>query len=162
MLHNGDVKTLLDRGLPWPFVLLCLLLTFTPGLSHVRDLQFVELFAGDGAVTSAFRGLAWRGHARDLRHHAALDVCRSAGFALAALSVLRIRIHGILAMGPVCSSWVWINRSSSAGPSCLLFCIVQHVLCMTYFQLFLLCVSSAEVAGTLLTPWASTDATALQ
>ena len=128
MLHNGDVKTLLDRGLPWPFVLLCLLLTFTPGLVHAQDLQFVELFAGDGAVTSAFRGLACRGHAHDLRHHAALDVCGLAGFALAVNSVLKVRMYGILAMGPVCSSWVWINRSSSAVPSFLLLRIVQHVL----------------------------------
>ena len=120
MLGKGDVKRLLAAGLPWPFVLLCVLLAFTPSdrLSHVRDLRFVELFAGDGAVTASFSALAWRGHSHDIRHHPALDVCGDAGFGLAVNSALRVVDSGLIAMGPVCSTWVWINRASSAGPSC--------------------------------------------
>jgi hypothetical protein len=119
MRQPGDVCRLLQSRVPWPAVLIFLLLSWNPQLHQQQNLQFVELFSGNGAITRAFKMLRWRGHAHDLCAHSSLDINGDAGYALALLSVLRCRDHGNVAMGPVCSSWVWVNRCSSADLSSL-------------------------------------------
>ena len=49
----------------------------------------------------------------DLCYSAARDILSPAGFITALILVLRLCVGGCLYMAPVCSSWVWINRSTS-------------------------------------------------
>ena len=102
------------RGrVPWPMVLVLLLLRFTTTLPHDRTIDFSEQFAGTAVISAACRSLGLRGHSQDVLYSRAMNMLTPAGFALCALSTMRLRPGAILPMGPVCSSWVWMCRKQS-------------------------------------------------
>lgn len=101
------------RSLPWPLVLLVLLIEFTPQFDKARTLDFSEMFAGVATVSRACKTLQLRGHTQDVLLHSSMNILGCAGFALCLASCLRLRAGGLLPMGPVCSSWVWLCRRSS-------------------------------------------------
>ena len=102
------------RGrVPWSMVLVLLLLRFTTTLPHDRTIDFSEQFAGTAVISAACRSLGLRGHSQDVLYSRAMNVLTPAGFALCALSTMRLRPGAILPMGPVCSSWVWMCRKQS-------------------------------------------------
>lgn len=136
-------------GLPWPVVLLVLLLGWTSNISHA-PIGFAEFFAGQGEQSKALAAAGVSGHAHDLEYGPGLvrcvcEVCLcvcvrrcvqlfysalmhpagscfdfngNAGFALAMNSCVRMLPGAICPLGPVCSSWIFLSRSSS-------FCFFQ-------------------------------------
>ena len=80
-----------------------------PGLQHV------EFFSGDGEVTRAQRRAGRFAAAFDLRdsQHQLQDFISDAGFANAVCLVLALVGGGQCTAAPVCSSFVWLCRSST-------------------------------------------------
>ena len=77
------------------------------------DLDGIEFFAGKRAVTKAMqrRGIKAVPFERDLSKK--MDLCTAAGFGLALQLMIRLMPSGIIWLAPVCSSWVWVNRSTA-------------------------------------------------
>ncbi len=82
-----------------------------------RDLDFIEVFAGDASVSRGLQGLGYKGWSLDVRYDAAHDVLVPAGFLLLLEGVLRLRPGGLLWAAPPCSTWVVASRYST-GRSC--------------------------------------------
>ena len=61
------VVDMLRHGVPWPIVLLILLLRWTGNVHHSR-IDFAEYFAGVGEQTRALQQSGLAGHAHDLVH----------------------------------------------------------------------------------------------
>jgi len=106
------VLELKRAGAPWPLMLCILLLGWTANLHH-SPISFADLFSGEQAQANALMEAGKVGHAHDIKHGPAFDILGASGFALALNSALRLRHHAICPLGPVCSSWVWVNRNSS-------------------------------------------------
>ena len=82
--------------------------------SAERDIDFVELFAGDHAVSRGLRafgyvGLTFDNRTIDPKH----DILTPVGFLAALAAVKRLRPNGLLFAAPVCSSWVFMSRGST-------------------------------------------------
>ena len=120
------VLELRSLGLPWPMILLILLVQWTENISHT-PLQFSAFFEGEGAQSKALWSLKYVGHAHDLTRGPQFDILSPSGFALAINSCLRLAPGSLAPFGPTCSSWVWLCRSSS-GRSYLnpLGCLDKH------------------------------------
>ena len=90
------------------------LLLQTPGLCVERTLHAVEYFAGAREVTKAHHRRGRRVAAFEMKDHPKLcDFTGALGFCYATLLALRLAPGGIALAAPVCSTWVWINRSTS-------------------------------------------------
>ena len=90
------------------------LLLQTPGLCVERTLHAVEYFAGAREVTKAHHRRGRRVAAFEMKDHPKLcDFTGALGFCYATLLALRLATGGIALAAPVCSTWVWINRSTS-------------------------------------------------
>jgi hypothetical protein len=77
-----------------------------------RDLDFLELFAGCGRLTQAFRQFGWSSYGVDyiydkVNHDARTPV----GQAHIVKSSLRVRSWGMFSASPVCSTMVWMSRA---------------------------------------------------
>lgn len=101
-------------------IIILLLVTRCPDiLSASTQYDAVEMFAGDAAVTRALTGVGFRVLSLDIRymshtqHARAMDLCTPAGFAVALWAVMKLRPNALAVFAPVCSSFVWINRSTS-------------------------------------------------
>lgn len=79
----------------------------------VRDLDSVELFSGDQAITNAFLQKGLMAAPFDRKHGEHQNIVSEEGFRQATGLVMRLRPGGALWGAPVCSSWVWISRSST-------------------------------------------------
>ena len=107
------VAELAKLGMPWPMILVMLLLAWSSNVSH-SPIGFVELFSGAESQTHAFREGGLQGHSHDIQKEPSVfDFLSNSGFALAANSIGRLRPHGIAPLGPVCASWVFLSRFSS-------------------------------------------------
>ncbi len=108
----------------------------TTGLPQpaVRDSDFVEVFAGDAAVSKGMRLLGYRGVTLDMRINPEHDVLRPAGFSTLLVAAMGIRPGGLLWAAPPCSTWVWLSRHSSgrdadpAGNSSSGYVVAQNAL----------------------------------
>lgn len=78
-----------------------------------RDLDVVEVWAGCASVVQAAQRRGLRAEPFDLVNGPAQDILTAEGFAAAIRLVMRIRPGGLLAMGPVCSSFVFANSSNT-------------------------------------------------
>ena len=76
-------------------------------------LDFAEVFAGAGAVSSSLAALGYRGRALDREHHASMDFLQPLGLLLALRAAMAIHPGGVMWLAPPCSSWVWLTRHSS-------------------------------------------------
>lgn len=78
------------------------------------DLDACELFAGDQAISKGLRRFGLSAFAYEIKHDGVTqDFMSRTGYCLALAAVLRLRPGSLLWMGIVCSSWVWISRSST-------------------------------------------------
>jgi hypothetical protein len=80
-----------------------------------RDLDSVELFAGQMQITRHMIKSGWRSVSYDKAYHGdeSEDLCTMLGFENALRLVLRLRPHGSLWAAPVCSTWGFIGRSGT-------------------------------------------------
>lgn len=72
--------------------------------------DFVELFAGKGAITKAFVNAGYRAAAFDLEYHDDHNAVSTIGFMVMFSLVLDMVAGGALHAAPVCSSWLWMSR----------------------------------------------------
>jgi hypothetical protein len=79
----------------------------------VRDLDCVELWAGVGSIVRAAQDMGYRAAGFEIENNAAEDLLCKEGFELAARMLLRVRPGGVCHMGPVCSSFGGLCRSST-------------------------------------------------
>ncbi len=114
--HANGFQHLLDFNLPKALLRVLFLLAQVPGChDHLpQGVHAVEFFAGKHRICKAFRmkgaqSIPYDKYTIDNR----MDMNSSVGFALALLLVLAVRPGGLIWMAPVCSSWVFINRSTS-------------------------------------------------
>ncbi len=75
-----------------------------------QQLDFAELFAGNGAVGRALAALGYRGRALDREYHEGHDLLTSVGFLTALQTALDLKPGGIMWLAPPCSTWVWLAR----------------------------------------------------
>lgn len=78
-----------------------------------RDLTFVEIFAGEAAVSRGMRLLGYAGSTFDMRLSESHDILTPVGFLTVLAAVLRIRPGGVLWAAPPCSTWVFLSRHST-------------------------------------------------
>ena len=77
-------------------------------------LDTVEFFAGRGALTESFRGRGFNGYAYEiLTGGITHDFTSKSGFVHAIRLVLNTCPGGLIWLGVVCSSWVFMSRSST-------------------------------------------------
>lgn len=116
-LSDGAVKCvqlLRSAGIP-PVGLQLVALCYLAGLVEGQaTFDLVEFFAGQQSICRGFRARGLRAYAfeRDLKPISD-DIMSAAGLLHALSLVLRVRGGGVVWFGVVCSSWVWISRSST-------------------------------------------------
>ena len=79
------------------------------GWSRRRSLDVVEVWAGVASVAGSADEEGLRSKAFDIINNPQQDILSENGFKLALGWVLELRENGLLAMGPVCSSFVTLN-----------------------------------------------------
>ena len=104
-------------GLKWlaliPVVLIPLVSLLPPSKF---DIDTLELFSGCQSATQALRGRGLCGAAFDVNlgpGKAVFDLSTGLGFSKALELLNRVRPGGLVLGGPPCSSYVWMNRSTS-------------------------------------------------
>ena len=83
------------------------------GKEPERDLDFIEVFAGEAAVTKAFRAMGHVGGCMDLCRDERHNVLQPIGLMTLLGLVMRLRPRGLLWLAPVCSTWVFMSRGST-------------------------------------------------
>jgi len=78
-----------------------------------RDITFVEIFAGEAAVSRGMRLVGFAGETFDLRKSASHDILTPVGFLAILAAAMRIRRGGVLWAAPPCSTWVFLSRHST-------------------------------------------------
>ena len=82
---------------------------------QAADLQSLELFAGKKAISRATQKFGFQACALDKTYSSAdtMDICTENGFRHALQLACRLMPGSTCWAAPVCSSWVWVSRSSS-------------------------------------------------
>ena len=75
-----------------------------------RNLDLVDLFAGKARIARWATLAGLHAIAFDKLYGEHMNILTPVGLALIVLLVLRIKVGGLLAAGPQCSSWVWLCR----------------------------------------------------
>ena len=75
-----------------------------------RNLDLIDLFAGKARIARWATLAGLHAIAIDKLYGGHMDILTPVGLALIILLVLRIKVGGLLAAGPQCSSWVWLCR----------------------------------------------------
>lgn len=73
----------------------------------------IELFAGQAAISCGCAAAGLNAVAYDIEYGPSNDIMSESGFARACELIMQASAHGMLWVGVVCSSWVWISRSGS-------------------------------------------------
>ena len=106
--QSGPIPPLVIHGLTLPAVL-----TSAAWQPARRDLDVVEVWSGCASIVQAARRQGLRAEPFDLVNGPAQNILTAEGFAAAVRLAMRIRPGGLLAMGPVCSSFVFANVSNT-------------------------------------------------
>ena len=82
---------------------------------QAADLQSLELFAGKKAISRATQKFGFQACALDKTYSSEdiMDICTEKGFRHALQLDCRLMPGSTCWAAPVCSSWVWVSRSSS-------------------------------------------------
>ncbi|CAL1133886.1 unnamed protein product [Cladocopium goreaui] len=82
--------------------------------SPMTAISVAEFFAGCKSICNGFRQHGMTAVSFEIEDRAIEDMLSGIGFAYAISLVLRLRrTAGLCWLAPVCSTWVWINRSTS-------------------------------------------------
>ena len=84
-----------------------------------RDQDFVELFAGEAAVSQGMRLLGHSGFTMDLRISLDHDLLSPAGFVMLLSCLARLRPGAVFWAAPPCSTWVFMSRHSTGRDRCV-------------------------------------------
>jgi len=80
---------------------------------HQQDLDAVELFSGEKAVTNAVNRLGATCAGFDKVYSDEQDITTKPGFDIALELILRVRDGGSVWAGPECKTWIWVARSGT-------------------------------------------------
>ena len=83
------------------------------GPPPARDLDFIEVFAGEAAVSKGLHAKGFVGATMDVRHDPRHNVLKPVGFLTLLALVMRLRPRGLLWLAPVCSTWVFMSRGTT-------------------------------------------------
>ena len=78
-----------------------------------RNLDLVDLFAGKARIARCATLAGLHAIAFDKLYGEHMDILTPVGLALIVLLVLRIKVGGLLAAGPQCSSWMWLYHKKT-------------------------------------------------
>lgn len=93
---------------------LLLLLPLIAGLALPRRCRdYVEIFAGERAVSKGLSSLGYVGVSMDIKYNPMHDLSSPKGFIFAVFMILGIKRSGLLWLAPPCSTWVWLSRHST-------------------------------------------------
>ena len=111
----GGTRRVPVRAITLSALLVQILLWCTKLEPARRDLDSVELFGGDMAITRGMFDLGCKSVSFDKKYYPSdkEDFLTRAGFTRALALTLRIKPGGSLWGAPVCSSWGWIGRSTT-------------------------------------------------
>ena len=79
----------------------------------LRNIHVADYFAGQARIARWSELLGLTTAAIDRDHSSHLDLCSDEGLATAICTLLRVREGGLCFMGPQCSSWIWLSRSTT-------------------------------------------------
>ena len=102
---GSKVPRILCRAIYVIFAIHCFIIPF--------DLQLLELFCGQMAITKAFQIMALRAIPFDKDLSRRMDINQTTGFIVALATLLRLEPLGLLWLAPLCGSWVMINLGTS-------------------------------------------------
>lgn len=89
------VLELLKWRAPPVLILLVVLLAANTKVPQTHDIEFVEMFAGDGAVSMALWEAGLRGSSHDVRYNKLMDLLMPHGFAFFGINTA---VHQIVLM----------------------------------------------------------------
>ena len=89
-------------------------------VSHLADLDMLEMFAGVMAIARGFTLAGMVAAAYDVELDSRMDLLTPMGLVLAVQLIRRIKpLTGFIWLGPPCSTWVFMSRGSTGrAPSC--------------------------------------------
>ncbi len=76
-------------------------------------LSYVELFAGESAISRGLSAFGYNGHRFDARYSESHNFLTPVGYLAAVAAIMRIHVNGVVWFGPPCSTWVWMSRHST-------------------------------------------------
>ena len=85
----------------------------------VRDMDFVELFAGEAVVSEGMRAFGYRGWTMDLQISLDHDLLSPAGFVQLLACLARLRPGSVFWAAPPCCTWVFMSRHSTGRDRCV-------------------------------------------
>lgn len=107
-------QLLVAWGIPLVVLHMCdFIAQTTPASESRRDLAAVDAFCGQAEITKAFRRKEANVDNFDLEQGDLGNILLPRGFLAILTKVLKLKPKGLLAGGPPCGSWIWINRSTS-------------------------------------------------
>ena len=111
-LMGAEVRRLLSWGLPCFFFNMITILTRTTTI--FRDLDCVEYFSGEKTIVDAFLSKGYNALGFDVRYDSILhDLNSILGWITALIYALRMKCKSLQWWATVCSTWVWMSRSST-------------------------------------------------
>ena len=78
-----------------------------------RLISYLEVFAGERAVSRAMAMFGYDGRSMDLRHSDPHNFLSPAGFLTVISTVMSMHQHAVIWLAPPCSTWVWVSRHST-------------------------------------------------
>ena len=78
-----------------------------------RDLDFIEVFAGEAAISKGLRSMHKVGATLDLRMDSSHNMLTPCGFVALLACIARLRPGGLLWLAPPCSTWVFMSRTTT-------------------------------------------------
>ena len=109
------LKCLVCLGCPQPFLQIVYLLMTNSALDTTCIVGLLELCAGAGNCGKAFAKNDVICRSMDIKYDAVRDnILGDVGYANTVVNALQLAPGSMAIMGPVCSSWVFMNRGTSA------------------------------------------------
>ena len=111
-LHGIFFRRMVALAVPGWFFKIIYLLRRMPTLHLEESAEAIEFYAGRRTVQRAFAVEGHQALAFDKSYHASHDFCTDLGFLHAIMLCLYLRARGLSFWATVCSTWVFMSRSS--------------------------------------------------
>jgi hypothetical protein len=102
-----DIKN--QMQLPYEFLPWWLWRLASPSLMCDRDLDFLEVFCGQGNLNKAFVDGGFQAIGIDREHGPEQDIGNVVGLTFLVRSVMRLKAGGLLWLAPPCKNWVFLS-----------------------------------------------------
>ena len=113
-LRGVELRRLLRMNLPAMLFNIFIAITRIFALNPIRrDLDCVEMFSGKATIRDAFRASGGRALGYDITYDPSdNDLNSVTGFCVAVVLTMRLKSRSVQWWATVCSSWVWMSRST--------------------------------------------------